>query len=65
MNKTNTHPGLNQTLEKGCLTVKCTSKSFSRVPVGLAVEQTVNADGASRLTGISAFTNSITARNDG
>ena len=37
-------------------------QSFSKAPVDLTLEQTVNANAASQKTGISAFTNSISAR---
>jgi len=37
-------------------------KQFSRIPVDKALEQTVNADAASRQTEIFAFTNSEDAR---
>ena len=36
--------------------------NFSRSPINLTLEQTVNADAASLRTGIGAFTNSISAR---
>ena len=38
------------------------SNQFSRVPVDLTLEQTINADAACQRTGISALTNSISAR---
>ena len=56
------HPGLREILEKGAFTVRRTDHAFSRVPVDLTLEQTVNTDAASRLTGISSATNSYTAR---
>ena len=52
-----THSGLHDILSQGTFTVCRTSKSFNRSSVDLALEQTVNADEASRLTGISAATN--------
>ena len=52
LNVDNTHPGVREVLEKGALTIRRTSKSFSRAAVDLILEQTVNA---SRKTGISAF----------
>ena len=55
LNVDNTHPGVREVLEKGALTIRRTSKSFSRAAVDLTLEQTVNADAASRKTGISAF----------
>ena len=42
--------------------IKRTFNCFSRVPVDLTLEQTVNADAARILTGITHFTNSIGAR---
>ena len=49
-------------LENGDLAVKMTTKFFARDPVDLTLEQTVNADAASRLTGIAAFSQSVGAR---
>ena len=40
----------------------CSFINFSRVPIGLTLEQTINPDVASQGTGIAAFTNSISAR---
>lgn len=62
LNMDKTHPGVRHILEQGALSIRRTSKSFSRTPVDQTLEQTVNNDAASRLTGISAFTQSITAR---
>ena len=42
--------------------IKQTPKSFSRNPIYLALEQTVNADAACQRAGVSALTNSISAR---
>ena len=50
-----THPGLRRTLEEVVLSVGRTGKSFSQTPVDITLEQTVNADAASRQTGIAAF----------
>ena len=50
-----THPGLKDTLESGALSIRRTDKSFSRTAVDMTLEQTVNADAASRLTGIPVF----------
>lgn len=49
-------------LKKDSYSVKRTQKSFSRQPVDLTLEQTINADAANKLTGISYLTNSIAAR---
>ena len=57
-----THPGLLPILEQGAFTVRRTDHKFSRIPVDLILEQTVNADAASRLTGMSAMTNNYSAR---
>lgn len=54
-----THPGLKNDLVIG---VKRTEKPFSRIPLDLTLEQTINADAARRLTGIMHLTNSISAR---
>ena len=57
-----THPGVIDTLFKGALSIRRTDKHFSRCPVDLTLEQTVNRDAASRQTGIAAFTDCIKAR---
>lgn len=57
-----THPEAREMLQNGGLSIRRSSKSFSRIPVDMTLEQTVNADAASRLTGISAFTQSYNAR---
>ncbi len=50
-----THPGIKQQLEQGGLSVRLSSNSFARQPVDQALESTINADAASRHTGITAF----------
>ena len=62
VNLEESHPGLRKILEEGAFTVRRTEHAFSRVPVDLTLEQTVNADAASRLTGIISATNSYPAR---
>ena len=62
MNIDDSHPGLREILEQGAFTVLRTDHSFSRVPVDLTLEQTVNADAASRLSGITSATNNYCAR---
>lgn len=57
-----THPDLKVDFENGSFGIKRTSKSFSRQPIDLTLEQTINADASKRLTGIIHFTNSISAR---
>lgn len=42
--------------------IKRTPNNFSRYPVDLALEQTINADAANSLKGITHFSSSITAR---
>ncbi|GFU94344.1 uncharacterized protein TNCV_4368181 [Trichonephila clavipes] len=42
--------------------IKRTNKPFSRQPIDLTLEQTINADAARTLTGITHLTNSISAR---
>ena len=44
------------------ISIRRTNKAFSRTTVNLTLEQTVNADAASKSTGISAFTTSDNAR---
>ena len=56
------HPGIRPIFEGGALSIRCTSKSFSRSAVDLTLEQTVNRDAASRQTGIAAFTQCVKAR---
>ena len=57
-----THKDVYDEFKKGCFGIKKTKKDFSRLPMVLTLEQTVNADAASQKTGISYFTNSISAR---
>eukprot|EP00794_Sanderia_malayensis_P002176 gene2176-2472_t len=56
------HPEVYEEFQKKWFAVKQTMKSFSRTPIDLTLEQTINADAASQRTGISALTNSISAR---
>lgn len=55
-------PSLLSNLQSGSFGVKRTDKPFSKQPVDLTLEQTINADAANKLTGISHTTNSISAR---
>ena len=57
-----THPGLRSMLVTGGLSVRRSSKTFARTPVDLTLEQTVNADAASCMTGIAAFSQLMEAR---
>ncbi|KAK4322460.1 hypothetical protein Pmani_006800 [Petrolisthes manimaculis] len=56
LNIEQTHPGLRSIIEKGAFTVKRTKKAFSRKSVGRTLEQTINADAASRQTEIVLLT---------
>ena len=56
------HPGVREILLSRALSVRLTNKSFTRTPVNLTLEQSVDADAASRMTGISSFTKNINAR---
>lgn len=62
VNMEQTHPGVKQLLGNGAMSIRRTGKHFSRSAVDLTLEQTINADAASRQTGIAAFTCSETAR---
>lgn len=62
MNIDQTHPGLKKYFEDGALSVRRTSKNFCRSPVDLTLEQTINANAANKLTGVTSFTNSLYAR---
>ncbi|KAG1693158.1 Complement component receptor 1-like protein [Nymphon striatum] len=62
MNITTTHPGLKEMLVAGLFSIRRTDNQFSRVPVDLTLEQTVNADAASRMTGYTDATNNFSAR---
>ncbi|KAG5879421.1 hypothetical protein JTB14_026512 [Gonioctena quinquepunctata] len=57
-----THPGFEGDFKSGCFGIERTDKPFSRIPIDLTLEQTINADAAKRLSGIAHFTNSIAAR---
>ena len=62
LNIDNTHPGLREILEQGAFSVRRTDHNFNRLPVDFTLEQTINADGASRQTGVSSMTNNYNAR---
>lgn len=57
-----THPGLLDDFETGALSIRRTSKNFCRTPIDLTLEQTINANAANKLSGITAFTNNFEAR---
>ena len=48
LNVDQTHPGVKQILAGGDLSIRRTNKTFSRTAVDLTLEQTINADAASR-----------------
>lgn len=56
------YPGLRNEFENGALSIRRTNANFCRTPVDITLEQTINANAANKLTGISSFTNSIYAR---
>ena len=58
----NTHPAIFQDFKNGSFAMKQTNKPFSRSPIDLTLEQTINADVACQRRGIIALTNSISAR---
>ena len=62
LNIDNTHPGLRQLLQEGGFSVRRTNNEFSRIPIDLTLEQTINADAASRLTGYTSSTNNFNSR---
>jgi hypothetical protein len=55
VNMDKSHPGLRQILSRGALSVRRTHNNLSRNPIDMTLEQTINADAASRLTGIASF----------
>ena len=57
-----THPQLAEEFRNGRFVRKRTTKSFSQIPIDLTLEQTINGDAVSQHTGITQFTNSISAR---
>ena len=57
-----THPAVFEEFQKGGFGLKRTSKPFSRIPIDLTLEQTINADAACQRSGVVSITNSISAR---
>lgn len=57
-----THPGLLNQFQNGAFSIRRSAKNFSRTPIDLTLEQTINANASNRLKGITAFTNNINAR---
>jgi hypothetical protein len=47
------HPGITKLSDSGAISIRRTKKSFSRSPVDITLEQTINADAANSSTGIS------------
>lgn len=47
-----THPGLRSSFEQGSFGVRRTEEPFSKVPVDLTLEQTINGEAARKLIGI-------------
>ena len=62
LNIDKTHPRLIEQFRKESFEYKRTNKPFSRIPIDLTLEQTINADAGRRLSGISHITNSINVR---
>lgn len=62
INIESTHPGLLDDCQKAFLGIRRTTKPFSRIPIDLTLEQTINADAASKASGIVNITNSFSAR---
>ena len=57
-----THPGVYAEFKEGCFSLRRTEKAFSRLPIDLTLEQTINADAACQRKGIAALTDSISTR---
>ena len=62
INMDNTHPGVRETLQNGALSIRRTAHPFARNAVDITLEQTINADAASCSTGITAFSQSDSAK---
>lgn len=62
LNIQESHPGLIEEFKSGAMSIRRTAKNFCRSPIDLTLEQTINANAANKLTGITAFTNSLHAR---
>ena len=57
-----THPQVYKEFEAGNFSLRRTEKRFSGLPIDLSLEQTINADSASRHYGLHSLTNSIGGR---
>ena len=62
INKEESHPGMTEYLQNGAFSVRRTNKNFARTPGDITLEQTINRDAASKLTGIGAYTQNALAR---
>ena len=58
----NSYSHIYEEFKNGCFSLKRTSKPFSRIPIDLTLEQTINANAACQLSRIISLTNSISAR---
>ena len=56
------HPDIYEEFKNGCSSLKRKSKPFSRIPIDLTLEQTINADAVCQRSGIVLLTNSISAQ---
>ncbi|GFT31310.1 uncharacterized protein TNCV_607581 [Trichonephila clavipes] len=57
-----THPDLYEEFKQSCFGIKLATKPFSRQPIDLVLEQTINAYAARSLIGVIHLKNSISAR---
>ena len=57
-----THPGLLEDSKSSFLGICRTSKPFSRIPIDITLQQTINADAVSKASGIVNLTNSFARR---
>ncbi|CAG9762688.1 unnamed protein product [Ceutorhynchus assimilis] len=57
-----THPGLLNDCKECLLGIRRTLNPFCRIPIDLSLEQTVNADAASKASGVINLTDSFSAR---
>ena len=58
----NTHPAVFKDFKKGLFAIKWMNKPFSRSPIDLTLEQTINADAACQRRSVIALTNSVSAQ---
>ena len=57
-----THPEVYIEFKNGTFSIRRTNNPFSRVPIDLTLEKTINADAACQRRGTVSLTNSISAR---